>query len=341
MVTFPVDKVSLCKNPLPVEGLQQSLGVMGLKGVEASSTHPNLVGTNTNPFVEAMHLAYAYHFPLTLSPDDVWTVIAQGFATHVNQNVEALRNQFVSHDGKATLIVRRDNFVKGSHLNDWPGCFSEFSEQISGYIGKKRDAIVSDFSTTGLVERAASEIVLMGAMQGYFAYEVHTKCGIPSITLLGTPEDWQKVRAKAEVLAEYDLGWWTTHLLPILDQFVKASEGSADARFWKNLYKLHQASGGDRISGWVTAFFPYLLERSRNGKYYKKNEFSALKDPSNPWSGPTSSSFPPSMTLAPFVWKYFDQTFKMEFAGGFVGTSQDPHTLAMRPALGWAVLTQE
>lgn len=343
MATFPVDKVSLCKNPLKSGTLPQSLGVMGLKGVEAAgSTQPNLVVTTANPFVEAMHLAYAFHYPLTLSPDDVWTVIAQGFATHVSQNAEALRNRFVAHKGTVALVVRRDQFVKGSPTNNWPGCFSEFSEQIAGYIGRKRDAIVSDFSTTGPVERAASEIVLMGAMQGYFTYEVHTKCGIPSITLLGTPEDWRKVRAKAEVLSEYDLGWWTTHLLPVLDQFVKAADGNHDSRFFQNIYKVHQASGGDRISGWVTAFFPYLVGYSGNGKNYVRNKFSSLvvRD-GNVWVGPTSSDFPPSMTRVPFLWKYLGDEIKMEFAGGFVGTSQDANTRAVRPSLGWAVLPQK
>ena len=113
---------------------------------------------------------------------------------------------------------------------------------------------------TGPIERAASEIVLMGAMQKFFSYYGVTLCGIPEITLLGTTEDWKSVRDRASALAEYDLEWWTRELLPILDQFIAASEGRVDADFWKSIYKVQGGSGGPYISGWIVDLFPYLTK---------------------------------------------------------------------------------
>lgn len=40
----------------------------------------------------------------------------------------------------------------------------------------------------------------------------------------------------------------------------------------------------------------------------------------------------------PFIWKYLGHEYEMEFAGGFVGVSQDSETQIIRPVLGWAVL---
>src|SRR5215472_9132937 len=90
---------------------------------------------------------------------------------------------------QSKLSVERPDFFLGRE-NPWPEVFAEFSQQIAAYVGKLRDLVVADFSTTGPIARAASEVVLMDAFQPYFQYEWSIGCGIPSITLLGTPDDW-------------------------------------------------------------------------------------------------------------------------------------------------------
>jgi hypothetical protein len=368
MITFDVDPVEpspgkLAVGALPEETLVRHLfgGKRGFKGgIEAGASNlGNLFDEYTengydddveaeeavHPFVEAVHLAYGGHFPLVLSPDDVWLCIAQGFGIHVNQNAEALRERFVRHQGKAVIRVRRDDFVKGSPSNDWQGAFAEFSDRIADYIGKKRDLVVADFSTTGPIERAASEVVLMSAMQKYFDYRMSTMCGIPSITLLGTPQDWQSIRTRAAVLAEYDLGWWIDVLLPILDEFVGASNGRANRKFWQTIYKLDDSSGGPYITGWIRGLFPYVMEYDRNSNSSEdpqlvpvpnRRGFEAMTR--DPVDAPlTTGSFPKGASKAPFIWEYLGNDIPMEFLGGFVGVSQDPETRAIRPAIGWAV----
>jgi hypothetical protein len=294
-------------------------------GTNLPDPHPSAM----NSFVGAVHEAFAHHYPLTLSPDDVWIAIIQAFAIHVSENSEALRGQFVRHEGKAVLRVRRDNFVKGSPENDWPGCFMEFSNQIAGYIGKKRDLVVSAFSTTGPVEWAVSEVVLMGAMKNYFDYRVMTKCGIPEITLLGSTEDWKFLRLRASQFSEFDLDWWTKELIPVLDHFVRASEGRPDPRFWEGIYKEQSMSGGDRINGWISVFFPYLVQ---NKVYSRNNDLLGTRN----W-GVTADQFPGGMTEVPFTWEYLGSEIQMGFAGGFVGIHQEEDSLAVRPVLGWTV----
>src|SRR5262249_21944116 len=151
-----------------------------------SRYHGKLVAeVRSHPLIGALHAAFSSHRPVTLSPDIIWLTLCQGFAHHINMNAETLRRRLVSHEGKLRLAVRRDGFVKGSPENDWPGVFAEFSEAIRAHIGDAHGLIVANFSTTGPVERAASEVVLLDSMQAFFSYEVHTICGIPSITLEG------------------------------------------------------------------------------------------------------------------------------------------------------------
>lgn len=40
--------------------------------------------------LQATHLAFAHHFPLVISPDDVWGCIAQGFSRRVAASAGAL-----------------------------------------------------------------------------------------------------------------------------------------------------------------------------------------------------------------------------------------------------------
>lgn len=300
-----------------------------------SSYHGRLVANVfSHPLIAALHGAFASHRPLCLSPDIIWLTITQGFAIHVNQNAERLRRHFVSHEGKLTIVVRRDDFIKGSPENPWPEVFTEFSQAIQGHIGQAHSLIVADFSTTGPVERAASEVALLDSMQLYFQYELHTICGIPSITLEGTAEDWRTIADRAQQFGEFDLDWWVRPLRPILERFVDAASGKVDRKFWESIYKYEgpKGSGSPRVTGWVSAFFPYV--RDRHGQYHRNPSlgagFSQGRD-----------GIPAFPCKAPFEWKIgwppCQMTYDMEFIGGLIGVSQDSRTLCLRPEIGWAV----
>ena len=52
--------------------------------------------------------------------------------------------------------------------------------------------MLNSFSTSGPVEIAGSEIILMNQCKKYFDYEMHmqARCGIPKVHFLGKLEDW-------------------------------------------------------------------------------------------------------------------------------------------------------
>jgi Domain of unknown function (DUF4419) len=355
MSTFDVSEVSIETVVLPVSSLLQALRSRLGTTVEACGSNlPVCVAQSSpddeapphHPFVAAVHSAFAHHYPLTLSPDDVWLCIAQGVAIHMEVNGEALRERFVRHEGKVRIEIRRDSFVKGSPHNDWPGCFSEFSDRIAQYVGKKRDLVVADFSTTGPVEKAASEIVLMSVMRHYFDYLTMTLCGIPRVTLLGTLDDWRSIRRRTEALAEFDLGWWTESLLPVLDQIVAAAAGRPKRAFWKSFYKWKTSSGGPYVSGWINTLFPYLqpiAEGDVAGIPIANDYVSCWMDElsSTFGGGPQALDFPLGLSKVPFLWKFHGDSYPMEFVSGFVGVSQDPVDRSLRPAIGWAVCNAE
>ena len=65
-------------------------------------------------FLNVCSYAWSSHYPLKLEPTQIWLLILQAVALHVDDNSELLRNKWVEFEGKKTLTVVRDNFVKGT-----------------------------------------------------------------------------------------------------------------------------------------------------------------------------------------------------------------------------------
>ncbi len=349
--SFRVGDVARATAPLKETPLRRAVPALLGTPVEACGAGvEQIVAVQQNAFLAAAWRAYADHRPLVLTPDAVWLCLAQGFAAHVNLHAEALRGRFVRHQGREMLTVGRGDFVKGSPDNPWPEVFAAFSDQIAEYIGRQRDLVVCDFSTTGPVERAASEIVLMDAMQQYFEYEVGFICGIPEITLAGTVDDWKSVRQRAQMFAEYGLEWWTSVLVPVLDEFVSAAAGRPDVAFWGHFFEdslRRGCGGGTELHGWILLLFPYLVAGA-NDPLVRSPIFAAARgaSPIEPGGGParwvtrssvSPESIPLGLSRAPLTFHVGETSHPMDLIGGFMGIAQDPATLALRPAIGWAV----
>ena len=72
------------------------------------------------------------------------------------------------------------------------------------------------FSTTTPTCKAVHELSLMNAMRHYVDYLIETACGISKVKLLGTLDDWVKLKDATEKLGCYGIEWWTKNLVEIL-----------------------------------------------------------------------------------------------------------------------------
>jgi Domain of unknown function (DUF4419) len=117
-----------------------------------------------------------------------------------------------------------------------------------------------DFSTTTNDDRVVAAVLFMGAMQSYFSYKMSLMCGLPSVTLLGERDDWEKIRARLDKLDQLgkEPAEFATLLRTVLDFFVKTFDDAKDpdvVDFWGRI--AHSSSGGSGptwLSGWITAF---------------------------------------------------------------------------------------
>ena len=288
-------------------------------------------------FYQCMVKAYAEHKSVTLSPDMMWLLISQGFARYVNAHSEELRSQLVYHEGKQDLMVMtKDDLLSGKA--DWGKLMNDFSKEIERHTkGEVAKTIAADFSTTTPVERIASQITLMESMKSYFNYLAgRIGCGIPSVTLQGTPDDWRAVLSKTQKLGQYGLSEWTQTLEPILNEFIKTAEGKPNQRFWQEMVKKQRvdefasarpcsADKPTELDGWILKFFPtedgYTLDRV-----------------------PYTKSMPAEFVRVEFKYRVIDpitgatlSETPMELMSGFVGALDDEKNNMLTPQIGWLV----
>ena len=158
--------------------------------------------TKLNAFLESILLSYVHHLPLILAPDDVWTVIMQGFGIHMEKNGEKLRHKFVDFEGKKELSYHNPESFHFLMKNpNWGDAFASWASQIKGFIGEKNyQTLVPKFSTTGVLQRQVLHTSLMKSMESFFMFRMCGGCGIPVVKMLGTLDDWQTLRKRTEAL---------------------------------------------------------------------------------------------------------------------------------------------
>jgi len=331
-ITFKVNTVEYSKTPFEKvpyrEALEHRLG-SAVEGMPASMFNDSLIPVDVNGFAAAVHLAYARHYPLTISPDMIWLVICQGLAEHINVHSDSLRPMIVNHSGKIKLNFIRPDFTKGNIHNPWDNVFPELCDSVQNYLKTDFTSQFNHtFSTTGPIEKAAFELTMLECMKTYFDYEGGIACGIPEITLEGKPEDWQWIRDHAEFLRTYGLDVWVDAMIPVLDEFVNASKGKVNLLFWRSFYSWVQSCGA-HMTGWICALFPYSVNGYYNG--YMLSTPAAFR-------GFSPDDLPSGLSKTPVSIITIDRdSFKMEFSAGFMGIRQDPKTLAVRPEISWAV----
>lgn len=322
------DSVIDPKNPNQVKSID-SLRIIGFPLGDSSKTL--VKGIYAHPFISALHLAFAEHRPLVISPDMIWLIVTQGIAMHIHENSDSLQQYLVDFEGKKQIEILRDTFRLYQN-NDWKGVIAELSDSVKIHTDKKLyDTFVHKFSTSSEKEITAFQACLLDAYEPYFKYGLGTYCGIPEIRLEGTKKDWQWIYNQCDELDQFGLEKWKNELKPVLKEFVNVYENKIDTNFWQSFYRLYE-SCGEYSTGWVVKFFPYLYDKLSNEiipntSIYQKGEFGSIE---NEW-------YPSGLSTVDIEWYYYGDTINMELYSGFIGISQDKKTKALRPEISWFI----
>lgn len=331
--TYEIEKLSEPNFPITIVPADQLYQKIGQNLIKISVTD-DLVHNDAHPVLGGFLRAYKDHRPVTISPDIMWLLICQGFGQHVNNNAEALRSKFVDFQGQKELnVVREVDSETTMKTFPWESVFPEFVDKISECTGKELgETLSANFTTTTPTSLIASQITIMESMKKYFKYKVlMIGCGIPSVTIEGTVEDWEKILVKLDFISQYDLKWWTSELKPVIQKIIDTKKGKKfDKNFWMDMVKFHReglyGSYVD-VDGWLLKFYPYYS----NGEKANLKKIGGI------------GVFPSELVRVPFTFcvmsdgKIPKKIYKMEFWAGFMGLKQDNKTFNLKPEIGWAV----
>ncbi|MCB9896056.1 MAG: DUF4419 domain-containing protein [Planctomycetes bacterium] len=335
-ITFSVDAVPPATKPLSTEPAHAAVKRFFERPVESCSDYTGecVWGVTYHPLYWAVHMGYSEHRPIVLSPDMVWLTIVQGLAQHVRNNKDDLWHHFAGADVEPVLTVVREDIVRGSPENLWSEVIADLAQQVGTYLPEIRNQLVPTFSTTGVHERAAFEVALLEVVLPFYLYQVSAICGIPQVTLEGTPEDWMLLRERVGFLRRFDLDWWLDGLEPVCDEFIAAAKGVPDIDHWRRIYHKDPACGGTEFNGWIGHLVPYVRDQLSNQFDQRNPLLDSNTDRIKLASLPTPLSRVP-FRLERRAGVVANQP--MEFLAGMIGVEQDEQTLALRPKIGWAV----
>ena len=204
----------------------------------------------------AVLTAYNNHWKLRTSPDDWWFCVIKRVACAIDRNAkkETVRKMFVDHEGKKTIEVEVPD--ASIYTDDYSCFFDQISKGIQENIKVPEfvDGMTADFSTTTAVQKIVSQITMMTSVQEYFRFKRKCGCGIPAVEMLGTEDDWSKLKSKLKVLRtllepiENDLDlpseWWDV-VEKVFSNLLATYQGSPVSEWWSHImsYENVYASG--------------------------------------------------------------------------------------------------
>lgn len=309
--------------------------------MEAHSMSGTLVNVHLNelhPLVATANIGFSDHYNISFSPDDFLLPLLNQLAFLMN------RGEKKKDTVKRQLTVTRTDFALGNPKNPWNEIFSSFREQIRSFVSEEDFSLFQpQFSTTSVIHQSGYDVCLMDAFQSCFSYHNMFMCGIPSVTLRGTPHDWTLFQQHAfrivDRLKKYcPAEGWEELIRGNIEKIARCGSGTpweGAEKFWCDFYRYKMHSGGAGVDGWICSFFPVFSDsHTKKSKVcktvdemYGKNSFGGTRN---------LSSFPASFSTAPVTCNNMGQDHVLRYVAGQLGVQQDKDGV-VQPAWGWYV----
>lgn len=290
--------------------------------------------SKSSSFLDVVSLAYANHYSMEISPDDIWLMILDGFRLHVKMNRNTLKSRFVAPGTDTAIKVINNSLSYKSTHNEWFWTISNLYDSLQSKLPKQTgEPLKTKFSTTSPVDNNISRSMVMAVASEYYSFSVLTSCGIPKIKVNGTKEDWMLLKESFNKLAlRLNMKWWTKGLNPILDEFINVFDGKINLKHWGNIYKYYnpQGCGSPSFDGWISRLLPYTKEFVRDGFTYIKH---------SDWDKRIFiSDIPSGITFVDVKWIYYGRMIPLKLYTGFVGIQVDTTTNMLKAARGYALM---
>ncbi len=293
-----------------------------------------------NSLLKATVLAFAYHLPLRLKPDHILYSILSGFNIWLNEMggyKKISKNHLIDSSKKNIKIEIPPN-------PDWDKVVKNLGERLEDAITNKDllRIMKTSFTTTTQVTKQMKILTIASIMKNFATIEFTTLCGIPYVTLEGTPQDWESIKVISTAIlsiSDGDLNWWIKDLNSSLDKMIETSKGRGSQDDWKNFLNYKSTSGSHTCSGWINSFFPFV--KSGKKEEFEKNDIVVNGLVPNNWSSNAVdfSKFPSSVSKEVYMWTNSGKPYKTLYVtAGLVDVVQwIGEDYALEPFIGYQI----
>ncbi len=288
--------------------------------------------SRNNGFFWSIFDAYCDHHNLYLRPDDVWIQILSQFARYVGHHKLTLQPKFTVSD---FLLVSIDT----EKINE-----SQIFVATDNYLSTEAKQLITPvFTTTNTTDMMISRLMISCDMNQYYGKLIELKCGIPSVSLEGTIDDWKKLIVMTEKLRQYGqhdglINSWFDLLIPVLENFLMTAEGNDSIelkRWWNQICDCRSGySGTTFISGWLAVFC--MMSEDSNGFFF--NNVMSTDTFRSEWPIIYQDKIPTAFVTVPSVFVKNNNEVTAKIFCGLMGSSfvkDDPY--GIRPEPLWIV----
>lgn len=246
----------------------------------------NIDSAYGNGFFSAIMMAYSYHIPLTLRPDNFWFQIMQEIARHINKNSEKFRSHITDSCEKTEV------FVEIEPTQSFDDTIELLVDKLKMLVKDKSitNLCTKPFTTTTPLIQSCYGSVLMNAMQSYFSYGVGMTCGIKHVKLEGKLIDWTDLLERIKLLKTMPYAEGIEKNLDMMiiniEKIIASYRGVVDKEFWNSIVnQKSRGSGSPLCSGWILDFFIYDVNDNMFDDRINDVRYLALDDIPPGYSG--------------------------------------------------------
>ena len=209
-----------------------------------------------NAFIKTCVLAFQHHLPLRLTPDDILLLMTSGvhfWLAQLDQDAHADRLTSGKRE-KTQLVVP----IKHSFDDAIPTLETMLFDALSPDM---KILLEQRFSTTTDQIHHSHVLFVTTMCQRVVEVTFNTMCGIPSVTLEGTRDDWQQLEQLCDVILRISdgaLGPWITNLRKAFKVILDTVDGADTSGIWDNFINHDYECRRSACSGWINVFFPFI-----------------------------------------------------------------------------------
>jgi len=194
---------------------------------------------------------------LILRPDDIWNSIMLELVDYVCKNT----NSMITNPILATRRLCQGRFTVDmpSRTNDWTSTIEKLMTDVN--IAYLPDWVLPDFTTTTANDRIIVSSTVTGTLKRYYENtRFASNCGLSSVTLEGSHEDWYLLLCKINQLllfGDTQLEYWHRALAGVINRLVQTSEYIELPSELNEWWQCCCVGAENGVSGWAVVFSPF------------------------------------------------------------------------------------